>query len=115
VPRVTLTVGLRAELLELLGMVRRSGSPLLALSVDRFQHAIERRSSAAPGPLQLALWEGAATPENRADQAAGAAECSGDASAIGSLGAQQAPPEFPEKFPTSGRVPSPEKTKGANP
>jgi hypothetical protein len=103
-PGVTLTVGLRAELLEILAMAQRASLPVVSASARCFARALERRRHPVkPVTLQLTLWE---PPESESRADAG-----GSPPRTATLGGRK----FPEKFPRGDRVPSSEKTKGANP
>ncbi|MGB8931136.1 MAG: hypothetical protein WCC48_07805 [Anaeromyxobacteraceae bacterium] len=70
-PGLRLTSELCAELDAILGMLRRSGSPFLALCAARFQAGIERRrvGERAALPLQLGLWHGVDALVTAAEQA----------------------------------------------
>jgi hypothetical protein len=94
-PGLVLTVALRAEMLEILAMVRRSSSPLLELAARRLEDAIEHRGPRWPLPVQLALW----APES---MQASPPESSGDA----------APPAgIDDRGATALRAPGPEQTR----
>jgi hypothetical protein len=121
-PGIVLTVGMRKELLEILGMARRSGRPLLELAARRLEDVIERRGPRWPLPVQLALWAPesmlASPPESSCDAGPSVGTDDRSAAALRDLSKPEpaAPSQkFPEKFPARGRVPSSPKAKGANP